>query len=66
MYFVEALAQLESNVLALPKVCTMLLGDDQKQALYKSLEDKDGRVKLEAVNDAITEILEKAGEGTKN
>lgn len=66
MYFVEALAQLESNVLVLPKVCTMLLGEEQKQSLYKSLEGEDGRVKLEEINDAITEIMTKAGEETKN
>ena len=65
MYFVEALASLEENVLNLPKVCSMLLGEEQKKALFKSLEDKDGRVKLEAVNDAITEIMTKAGEEKK-
>lgn len=66
MYFVETLAQLETNVLVLPKVCTMLLGDEQKAALYKSLEDESGRVKLEAVSDAVTEIMTKAGAETKN
>lgn len=66
MYFVEALAQVESDILALPKVCAMLLGEEQKKALYKSLEDENGRVKLEAVSEAITEIMTKAGEETKN
>lgn len=66
MYFVEALAQVDTNILVLPKVCTMLLGEEQKSALYKSLEDENGRVKLEAVSDAITEIMSKAGEEVKN
>lgn len=66
MYFVEALAQLETDILSLPKVCTMLLGDEQKAALYKSLEDENGRVPLETVNDAIAEIMTKAGDKTKN
>lgn len=66
MYFVEALAQVDTNILVLPKVCTMLLGEEQKSALYKSLEDESGRVKLEAVSDAITEIMSKAGEEVKN
>ena len=65
MYFIEALSQLESDILALPKVCTMLLGKEQKDALYKSLE-VDGRVPIESVNEAITEIMTKAGEETKN
>lgn len=66
MYFVEALAQVDTNILVLPKVCTMLLGEEQKSALYKSLEDESGRVKLEAVSDAIIEIMSKAGEEVKN
>lgn len=66
IYFVEALARIESDILALPKVCEMLLGEEQKKGLYKSLEDEKGRVKLEAVGDAITEIMTKAGEETKN
>jgi len=66
MYFVEALAEMDSNILVLPKVCTMLLGDEQKKALYKSLEDENGKVKLEDVGGAITEIMTAAGEETKN
>ncbi len=66
MYFVEELARLETDALALPKVVTMLFGEDQKKALYKHLEDESGRVRLEAVTDAITEVMTKAGEDTKN
>jgi len=66
MYFVEALAEIETDVLALPKVMKMMLGDEQKKALYKSLEDENGRVPIEAITDAITEIMTKAGEESKN
>ena len=66
MYFVEALADIESDVLALPKVMKMMLGEEQKKALYKSLEDENGRVPIEAITDAITEIMTKAGEESKN
>lgn len=66
MYFVEALADIETDVLALPKVMKMMLGDEQKKALYKSLEDENGRVPIEAITDAITEIMTKAGEESKN
>lgn len=65
MYFIEALAEVETNILKLSKVCSMLLGEDQKKALYKSLEI-NGRVPLEAVNEAVTEIMTKAGEEVKN
>ena len=66
MYFVEALAEIETDVLALPKVMKMMLGDEQKKALYKSLEDENGRVPIEAITDAITEIMTKACEESKN
>ena len=65
MYFIEALAGIENNVLELSKALSMLLGDEQKKALYKSLE-VNGKVPLQAVNDAITEIMTKAGEEIKN
>lgn len=66
MYFVEALAEIETDVLVLPKVMKMMLGEEQKKALYKSLEDENGRVPIEAITDAITEIMTKAGEESKN
>lgn len=66
MYFVETLAEIESDVLALPKAIKMMLGEEQKKALYKSLEDENGRVPLEAVTDAITEIMTNAGKESKN
>jgi hypothetical protein len=66
MYFVEALAEIETDVLVLPKVMKMMLGEEQKKALYKSLEDENGRVPIEAITDAITEIMTKAGEEPKN
>lgn len=66
MYFIEALADVENNIVKLSKVCSMLLGDEQKLALYKTLEDENGKVPLQAVNDAISEIMTKAGEEVKN
>ena len=66
MYFVEALAEIETDVLVLPKGMKMMLGEEQKKALYKSLEDENGRVPIEAITDAITEIMTKAGEESKN
>lgn len=66
MYFVEELARLETDALALPNVMTMMFGEEQKKALYKHLENKDGRVKIEKVAEVVTEVMTKAGEDTKN
>lgn len=66
MYFVEAMAEMETNIVKLSDVCSMLLGEEQKMKMYKSLEEKDGRVPLDSINDAITEIMTKAGDKIKN
>ncbi len=66
IYFIEALAGMEANITKLSKVCTILLGEEQKYELYKSLEDERGKVPLEAVNNAIEEIMTKAGDEVKN
>ena len=57
MRFVEALAELKESVLAYPKVIEMLLGKEQKESLYKHLEDENGRVPLEAMEAAFEEIM---------
>ena len=57
---------MEANITKLSKVCTILLGEEQKYELYKSLEDERGKVPLEAVNNAIEEIMTKAGDEVKN
>ena len=66
MEFVEALAELEENSLKLPKVCNMLLGKEQKEKLYDHLRDENGKVPVDAVSNAIVEIMLVAGESTKN
>lgn len=66
IYFLETLAEAEDNVIKYIKALTMLLGKEQKDKLYKSLENEDGRVPIEAVNEAFTDIMTKAGEEVKN
>lgn len=66
IYFLEALAEAESDVVQYVKALTMLLGKEQKTRLYKSLEDVNGRVPIESVNEAFVEIMNKAGEEVKN
>lgn len=66
MRLVDALAEMESNPLLISKVVTMIMGDEGKKALYKHLEADDGRVPVQSVTDAITELFEALGAEAKN
>lgn len=66
MELVDALAELDDgNVLLISKILTMLLGKEQKKALYDSLRTDEGNVPMEDVTQAITEILQ-INEAIKN
>ncbi|MCC9894719.1 hypothetical protein HK149_01525 [Streptococcus agalactiae] len=54
---VEALADLESNPLSLPKVLRLLLGD-QVESLKNHLRARDGTVSTEALMEEVKEIFE--------
>ncbi|CZT38831.1 hypothetical protein [Streptococcus agalactiae] len=54
---VEALADLESNPLSLPKVLRLLLGD-QVESLKNHLRSEDGTVSTEAIMEEVKEIFE--------
>lgn len=45
------------------KLCTRLLGTDQKKELYDFFRDKEGRVPMQSINDAFVEILDSYDEG---
>ena len=66
MEFVEVLAEAEKNPLAFPKVCKMMLGEEQKKRLYDHLRDEKGKVPIQDVEAALTEIMCAAGEKVKN
>ena len=66
MEFVELLAETETDITALPKLVTILLGNDKKRELYDLLRNEKGRVQLTAVSDAISEIFETTGAEVKN
>ena len=44
----------------------MVLGDEQKERLYKSLENETGRVPVKVAMDALMEIFNRLGEEGKN
>ncbi len=66
MEFVEVLADAEKNGLAFPKLCTMMLGEEQKKRLYDHLRNEKGKVPVKAVQDAIIEMMALSGGKTKN
>lgn len=66
MEILDALSELEEgNGAAISKLCTRLLGTDEKKKLYDHLRE-NGRVKVTAVTKTITEIFRKLGEQGKN
>lgn len=66
MEFIEVAAAVDENVTLLPKLLTMVLGEEQKKRLYDHLRTEDGRVPTQAVADAIEEIFGAAGDLSKN
>ena len=58
MRFLDALADAnEGDPLAASRMCDMLLGKEQKKALYKVLTNEDGRVPVEDTLNCIVEIM---------
>lgn len=55
---VEALGELETNPLALPRVMNLLLGKEQAQKLKDHLRDEDGVVDTEKITSELKNIFE--------
>lgn len=66
MELLDAVAEIDSNPLALSKVLKMVLGDEQRKALYDHLRQEDGRVPVKAVSEEITDIFTSSGKNGKN
>lgn len=67
MYMIEAIADtMNDNPIALSKVCTMLFGKEQKERLYKHLEDEKGKVRVEKIGEEIVDVFASFGEQGKN
>ena len=62
MELVDILAEIDENPLLMPKLCKMLLGEEQKKRLYDHLRSEDGRVPIEATTNAIQEIFNSPGD----
>lgn len=55
----------EGNLLLLSPLAKKILGEDQREELYRHLESKEGRVSVERVSEELTEIFN-AGNAGKN
>lgn len=67
MRVIEALAEVEKgNVLYVIDLIKLMLGEKQKEALYKHVSNKEGKVSPELCMAEIKEIFEKAGNEVKN
>lgn len=62
MELVDIMAEIDENPLLMPKLCKMLLGEEQKKRLYDHLRSEDGRVPIEATTNAIQEIFKSPGD----
>lgn len=66
MELVEAIAEVDHNTLLLPRVLKLLLGEEQKKALYDFVRDPDGTVPMDQVATEVEAILHALGEKEKN
>ena len=62
MELVDIMAEIDENPLLMPKLCKMLLGEEQKKRLYDHLRSEDGRVPIEATTNAMQEIFNSPGD----
>lgn len=67
MNLIDALAEASTNdPLQFSRVIRLLLGDAQRKRLYDALKDEAGRVPIERVSQAVSEIFSAAGNVGKN
>lgn len=57
MRFVDALAELQENGLALPRVMNMVFTEEDKKRLYDHVATDDGRVPIEKATAEFCEVL---------
>lgn len=67
MELLDAIADTcDGKVLAVSKVCRLLLGDEQRKRLYDHLRSESGSVPSGAVSKELLEIFNAGGKETKN
>ena len=66
MRLLDALAASKKDGTEFSNVALMILGEDQREALYEHIESKGEEVTVEMIGDVIKEISEALGEEAKN
>lgn len=65
--FLDALAEAEDGQpLKVSKAMRLLLGEEQREKLYDYLRNDKGKVPIDAVMEAFSDILSNDGTGAKN
>ncbi len=66
MRLIDLMADAMDNPIYFPKLIGKLLGQEQKEALYKHLESESGRVPVKDVMEVVQTIFEALGDTGKN
>ena len=66
MELLDAIAESETDPMAISRVCRLLLGKEGRGRLYGCLRQEDGRVPVEAVSAALLEVFDACGNKGKN
>ena len=66
MELLDAIVEADENPLAVSRVVRLVLGEDQRKALYNHLRTATGNVPVAAVSEAIAEIFRGTGSQGKN
>jgi len=57
--FLEILGELEEGkAYKMPKLALLMLGEENKKAFYKAMEDEKGRVPVSVAEQQLTEIMQ--------
>lgn len=66
MYYIELIREAGNDPVKSLELAEATLGVEQKERLYKHLENEKGRVPSAVFYNALDEIFEKAGNAVKN
>lgn len=66
MEILDDIAAVDERPQVMPKLLEKILGEEQKKAMYDHLRAEDGRVPVKPTMDMFVEIMNLAGEATKN
>lgn len=63
MELMDALAELDENPVMISRILTLMLGNEQKKALYATLRNEEGRVPVDKATEAIVDLFNSFKDG---